>query len=173
MPVAIVGMHRSGTSLLAHMLHRSGLYLGPQDRLLGPSPDNLEGYWEHAGFHRLNEAVLAEFGGGWDAPPVVPVRWVEDPRLAAHAVDAQRLLDEFSGQEPWGWKDPRTSLTLPLWLDLIPDLKVIVCLRNPLEVAFSLQRRDEFSYSNAISLWQLYNDRALKTPVRRTHGRVV
>lgn len=167
MPVAIVGMHRSGTSLLVQMLHRSGLYLGDQDRLFGPNAENPEGYWEHTGFHRLNEAVLTELGGGWDEPPVVPERWEDVPRLAAHAADARQLLDEFSGREPWGWKDPRTSLTLSLWLELIPDLRVIVCVRNPLEVALSLQRRDMLSGSRAIRLWQLYNELALVAPAAR------
>jgi hypothetical protein len=164
MPVAIVGMHRSGTSLLAQLLQRSGLYLGSEDRLFGPSPDNPDGYWEHTGFHNLNDSVLAALGGTWDAPPVVPARWEEDPRLAAPAAEARQLLGEFSGRKPWGWKDPRTSLTLSLWLELIPDLKVIICIRNPLEVACSVQRRDRLSYSTAIRLWQLYNNQAVQAP---------
>jgi hypothetical protein len=164
MPVAIVGMHRSGTSLLTQLLQRSGLYLGSKDRLFGPNAGNPDGYWEHTGFHRLNEAVLTDLGGSWEAPPPVPERWEGDPRLAGHAAEARRLLGEFSGREPWGWKDPRTSLTLSLWLELIPDLKVVVCIRNPLEVACSLRRRDPFfSYSKAIRLWRLYNDGALQT----------
>jgi acyl carrier protein len=165
MPVAVVGMHRSGTSLLAQILHRSGLYLGSGDRLLGPGEDNPEGFWEHTDFSRLNEALLQDLGGAWDDPPASPTCWTEDDRLTSHVANARELLDEFSDREPWGWKDPRTSVTLPLWLDLIPDLKVIHCVRNPLEVAFSLQRRNLFSYSKAVRLWKLYNERVLATPV--------
>jgi hypothetical protein len=167
MPVAIVGMHRSGTSLLAQMLRCGGLFLGSDDQLLGPRPDNPEGFWEHTGFQDLNEAVLAGLGGRWDAPPAVPARWGEDPRLAAQHHDARQLLNQFRGREPWGWKDPRTSLTLSLWRDLIPNLRVILCLRNPLEVAVSLRRRNGFSYTKAIGLWRLYNDRALATATER------
>jgi hypothetical protein len=170
MPVAIVGMHRSGTSLLAQMLHRCGVYLGSTDRLLAPRPDNPQGFWEHAGFQQLNEAVLVGLGGGWDAPPPVPARWDQDLRLASHATDARHLLDEFAGLEPWGWKDPRTSLTLSLWRELIPDLKVVLCLRNPLEVAVSLRRRDRLAYSAAVGLWQRYNDAVACTPAA---GRIV
>jgi hypothetical protein len=146
------------------MLHRCGLYLGSADRLLAPRPDNPQGFWEHAGFQELNEAVLTELGGGWDAPPLVPACWDQDPRLARHAADARQLLDEFAGREPWGWKDPRTSLTMSLWLELIPDLKVVLCLRNPLEVAVSLRRRNRMAYSEAVRLWQLYNDAVASTP---------
>ena len=162
MAVAIVGMHRSGTSLVAQMLAKAGLYLGREEDILPAGPDNPDGYWEHAGFHRLNERVLAELGGGWDSPPVVPRRWRDDARLGSIAADAENLVAEFRGRDPWGWKDPRTSVTLALWNDLIPGpLKVVVCLRNPLEVAFSLNRRGMFSYSTALRLWQTYNDRIL------------
>lgn len=160
MPVAIIGMHRSGTSLVAHLLNRGGLNLGREDELIGASPDNPDGYWEHIGFHRVNESVLTELGGGWDNPPAMPKQWGEDARLAPYAIEARRLIASFD-QEPWGWKDPRTSITLRLWLELIPELKVVVCVRNPLEVAVSLNRRGMFSYSNALKLWQTYNERIL------------
>src|SRR5207237_264153 len=61
----------------------------------------------------------------------------------------------------WGWKDPRTSLTIPLWLELVPDLRVVVCLRNPLDVALSLRKRGMFSYSSSLLLWLEYNERLL------------
>ena len=169
MPVAIVGMHRSGTSLVAQMLAKAGLHLGRSEDLIPAGPDNPDGYWEHAGFHRLNEAVLSELGGGWDSPPVVPARWRDDARLRRLAPEAKRLVAELGTNGPWGWKDPRTSITLALWNDLIPDLEVVVVVRNPLEVAFSLNRRGMFSYTTALKLWQTYYERLLEasTPEQR------
>src|SRR5262249_21924854 len=70
---------------------------------------------------------------------------------------AEALVQEFSARAPWGWKDPRTSLTLPFWRGLAPDLKVIVCVRHPFEVALSLRRRSGASYAFGILLWTLYN----------------
>ncbi|MDQ3090058.1 MAG: glycosyltransferase [Actinomycetota bacterium] len=159
--MAIVGMHRSGTSMVAHILSEAGLYLGSPDVLYPGTSDNPNGYWEHIGFHRVNESVLAELGGGWDNPPAVPERWRDDSRLRHFTDEAERLVGEFDGKDPWGWKDPRTSLTLSLWIDLIPDLRVLVCVRNPLEVALSLNRRGMFSYSTGLALWRTYNERIL------------
>src|SRR5438105_11535579 len=105
MPVAIVGMHRSGTSLVAQALTKAGLYLGRPEDLIPASADNADGYWEHAGFHRLNESVLAELGGGWDSPPVVPARWRDDVRLRPFEAEAKRLVGELDRNGPWGWKD--------------------------------------------------------------------
>jgi hypothetical protein len=44
-------------------------------------------------------------------------------------------------RRPWGWKDPRNTFTLPLWLDLFPDAKVIHIRRHGVDVANSLIRR--------------------------------
>ena len=63
MPVAIAGMHRSGTSMVARLLQQCGLDLGPTDQLLPPRPDNPEGFWEHAAFVALNDDILTAAGG--------------------------------------------------------------------------------------------------------------
>ena len=31
----------------------------------------------------------------------------------------------------WGWKDPRTCLTLPFWQDVIGSIRYVICIRNP------------------------------------------
>ncbi|MBW1793701.1 MAG: sulfotransferase [Deltaproteobacteria bacterium] len=41
----------------------------------------------------------------------------------------------------WGWKDPRTTLTLPLWLKLFPKARIIHVIRNGIDSALSLWRR--------------------------------
>jgi len=76
-------------------------------------------------------------------------------------VEAAKLIQRFSVHEPWGWKDPRNSLTLPFWKLLIPDLKVVICLRNPLEVAQSLNKRGYSSMAFGLNLWLIYNQRLL------------
>ena len=42
----------------------------------------------------------------------------------------------------WGWKDPRSTLTLPLWLELFPDARVIEIVRHGVDVAASLVHRE-------------------------------
>src|SRR5439155_6368406 len=62
-----------------------------------------------------------------------------------------------------GWKDPRNSLTLPFWKDLLPGLKTIIMVRNPLEVAYSMKERNGTSYSFGLRLWEIYNRRVIET----------
>jgi hypothetical protein len=161
MPVCVAGMHRSGTSLLAQLLHRCGLDLGAPADLLPPAPDNPDGFWENRRFLAVNEQLLRRLGGAWDVPPPLGLWRARGARLAALRGPAAGLLRRFEGREPWGWKDPRNALTLPFWRGLVPDLRVIVCVRHPLEVAASLARRDGHGPAFALALWRTYNDQLL------------
>src|SRR5919205_4399396 len=72
MAIAIAGMHRSGTSMVARVLSECGVYLGEPDELLPPGLGNDAGHFEHKEFVQLNDEVLATLGGAWD---VVPPRY--------------------------------------------------------------------------------------------------
>jgi len=161
-PVCIGGMHRSGTSMVAKLLHGCGLYLGLEQDLMPPASYNPGGFWENLKFVEINETILNEFGGAWDCPPPMPDGWELQEEVLDQGARAEALLQEFTGHEPWGWKDPRNSLTLPFWMALVPDIKSVVCVRNPLEVALSLHRRNGVSYAFGIRLWQTYYERILE-----------
>jgi hypothetical protein len=160
-PVCVAGMHRSGTSTVAQLLYRCGLYLGKENELRAARSDNPDGYWEHRRLARINERILETLGGGWDLPPTMEDGWHEDERLSTLKMKAKQVLRDFEGHEPWGWKDPRNSLTLPFWTNLLPETKVVVCLRNPLEVARSLYERGYSSHAFSLNLWMTYNQRLL------------
>src|SRR6266516_4623111 len=135
MPVCVAGMHRSETSMVARILNLAGLYIGEDDALLPPAPDNPEGFWEHRGFFTLNEQILSRLGGGWDLPPVADPGTMANGRLRDLQAEAEEVVRRFEGREPWGWKDPRNSLTLAFWRTVLPAFNVVLCVRNPLEVA--------------------------------------
>ena len=130
--ICVAGMPRSGTSLVTQLLHRCGLNVGPPEELMPASINNTDGFWENLKFVRLNERLLAANGGMWFAPPAT---LHATPKITA---DAKAIIARFDGQEPWGWKDPRNALTLPFWKELLPSMKVLVCVRHPSETASSL-----------------------------------
>lgn len=157
MPLCIAGMHRSGTSMIASLLHQCGFDLGPQDDFLKPAANNPEGFWENRSFLRLNDALLKQHDGTWDRPPQWKEGWEHEPCLHPLRGKAKKLLRRFEGCEPWGWKDPRNCLTLPFWRTLLPEMKVLICVRHPLAVAESLRVRDGLSYTESFNLWVTYN----------------
>ena len=158
MPLCITGMHRSGTSMATRLLNLCGLYLGPAGDLLSPAADNPEGFWENRQFLRLNDAVLKALGGRWDRLPGNAVAGWENQRgLRWLRGRAGKLARQFHGRDPWGWKDPRNCITLPFWRRHVADLRVLVCIRNPLAVAQSLYARSGMSYQAAFDLWLASN----------------
>jgi hypothetical protein len=154
-------MHRSGTSMVARALAACGLELGGESELLGATPDNEHGHWEHEEFVRLADELLARLGGGWDVPPQVEAGWAESAELDDLRDRVRQLVQHFDGQEPWGWKDPRSSLTLPFWRSVLPCLRVVVCVRHPVEIARSLSLRGASSERFGLDLWLAYAVRLL------------
>lgn len=148
--------------MIANVLHECGLDLGPADDLLRANTGNPEGYWENRSFLRLNDTILNALEGSWDRPPRMNATSGENgPALDRFRSQARKLARRFKGREPWGWKDPRNCLTLPLWRSVVPDLKVLICVRNPLAVAESLRARDGVPFAHTLDLWLTYNRRVL------------
>ncbi|MGE0724557.1 MAG: hypothetical protein AB7O45_09285 [Alphaproteobacteria bacterium] len=159
--VVVLGMHRSGTSLLASLLQGLGVELG-RDLLRDGVPDNEEGYWEHAGIVAAQEAILDAIGRNWfQAEGLLPLPdgWTSRTEIAplrrrlADLVSAE--IDAATG--PWGFKDPRTVRLLPLWRELFAELGVrpdyVLAIRDPHAVAQSLTRRDGMSPATGQLLW--------------------
>ena len=146
--------------MLARLLHHSGLDLGPESDLMPAALDNPDGFWENLSFVQLNDEVLNAVGAAWDLPP-----WQEetfnDASLEQTRAKAKLLIERFSDKPVWGWKDPRNCLTYPFWRSLLPGLKTIIMIRNPLEVAYSMHKRNGTSYALGLRLWEIYNRRML------------
>jgi hypothetical protein len=160
--------------MVARLLHACGVFLGPEDELNRPSPDNPEGYFESRSFVTLNEDLMAQFGGRWDDPPSFPAGWEFTAAVNPFLERAAEMIGQ-PRRQAWGWKDPRTSLTMPFWQRLVPEMKVVVCVRNPLEVTRSLFVRGNFNDPSQFRLWLTYYRQLLSAtrPAQRlvTHYR--
>lgn len=161
--VCITGMHRSGTSMVARLLNLCGLFLGELRDLIPPSKENPEGYWENIHFVSLNEQLLIRQNGGWDFPPELSSGWQRSQDLFGIKNIASGLIKKFALEPYWGWKDPRSCLTMDFWKSLIDDLKVVICVRDPREVAQSLRKRGVSSAAFSFNLWMKYNQAVLQS----------
>jgi len=123
---------------------------------------NPRGYWEHRELTEISDAILSRHDGSWDVPPLLPPGWSQSSRLIDLSRRAQQLIrDQFGGLPLWGWKDPRCCLTLPFWQHLLPNIRYVICLRNPVDVARSLEHREGFSPEKSSALWLKYASSAL------------
>ncbi len=164
-PVCVLGFVRSGASLTMRLLHLLGVEIGPPEDLLAPGEaDNPRGYWEPRWMVDLNDEILDKLGTVWWRPLPAASGWERSPDFDELRERARGLLREKFGAAPlWGWKDPRTTLTLPFWKELVPDAKYVICLRNPADAISSIQRRPdpELSIGAWGDLWLEYTARAL------------
>lgn len=163
--VAVVGMHRSGTSMTMQGLNLLGAQ--PGGALLEGDEFNQRGYWEAAEIVAFHDDLLFELGRPWGTPEHalgVPPSWFDTARATQAADQATELLrarlDAVDSGRVLALKDPRMSLFLPLWQiaaeRLNAQLSLICCLRHPAEVAASLGRRDSIGSEMADVLWTSY-----------------
>jgi hypothetical protein len=148
--VTIVGMHRSGTSCLAGTLEEAGLHLG---RVITEAPHNAKGNRENRSIMDLQEEVLVHSGGSWDKPPA-RLAWSSE-----HRARRDEIIRSYGDAPVWGFKCPRTLLTLEFWREAIPRLSFVGTFRHPLLVAESLARRNGGEITDWLSLWSMYNQR--------------
>ncbi len=146
--VSVLGMHRSGTSCLTGSLEEAGLVLGEVNR---QAPHNRKGNRENSRIMVLHDDLLRSNGGSWDAPPETVI-WSDD-----HRRRRDEILDDYLAVRTWGFKDPRTLLTLEGWLEALPGLRIVGTFRSPWAVAASLFKRNGESVERWLELWTHYN----------------
>lgn len=160
--ICILGMHRSGTSVVSRIINLLGFYLGEDSNLMKGNADNPEGFWERNDIFDLHERIMAQFKMGWDTPISLPANWTFLEEIKPFKEELIELvLQNFSNHKAWAWKDPRTSLLLTLWKEVLDDLGIrffcIVSIRNPLDVAKSLEKRNGYSHEKSFGIWFNYN----------------
>jgi hypothetical protein len=171
--ILILGSGRSGTSMIAGTLARAGYYMG--SRLVPPRDSNPKGFFEDHEINDINETVLKH---------VVPHR----PRYIGRILFRHRLgymqkwlarvpvgtpiptpqgierrIQEAVQHEPYCFKDPRLSYTLPVWRPHLRNTVFICVFRDPASTAMSIVkecrqpylRRLNMDTDTALEIWQL------------------
>lgn len=154
MIVIVLGMHRSGTSLVSGLLCKMSINMGPHFK---SGIENLKGYFEDRDFVKLNSTILKQAGGSWRYPPKQ-----KDLMQIIHQNKTKfSNIIKNKNNNKWGWKDPRTILTIDGYMNFLPknDTKFIIVYRNPLTVAHSLSKKKKHSVDirNGLNLTSYYN----------------
>lgn len=171
--VLILGMGRSGTSMLSGVLEIMGVQFG--NHLHGPNEYNPHGHWENAFVVNLNERVIAAMQEGqkpdWALRAGGPPKyWLhpssyKKPNNEEAVIEAitQIIRRDFSALERPALKDPRISILWPIWEKALARTnmkpKIIHIKRNPKAVAKSLYKFHDFKVpeEQAIKLCARYN----------------
>ena len=155
--ILVLGMHRSGTSAITRVLSLLGADLPTE--LLEPVPGvNDTGFWESARLVDIHDRMLAAAGSAWDDPREFPAAFFETAAGKGFSDEILGVLEEdFSDSSLFVIKDPRICRFVPFWMSLLENFGAeplpLLLNRNPLEVAASLARRDDFDTSKSLILW--------------------
>ncbi len=165
--VAILGMHRSGTSTVARAINLMGVYLGDAGKMMPGTADNAEGYWEHLEIYDLQVRLLDRLDRDWNIAEPLPEGWLQSEAVKPFKAELAGIIAaNFGGRQLWAWKEPRSCILLPLWREVLEGtqtkLSCLFVVRSPVDVASSLMRRDGIPFSQALGIWFHYNLAALK-----------
>ncbi len=161
MSIFVIGMHRSGTSMVAGVLKHLGVHFGGEPDMLPANSANELGYFEHQRVLALNDALARANKVSWRTLPSLDLtsHLSGQDEYSAGVRDFANDLDRHA---PWGIKDPRLCFLLPFWRAHAGNAHVVVCIRKPEAVARSLSRRNGLSPAYGAALWELYTLAALK-----------
>ena len=173
--VVVLGMHRSGTSLMSGLLYGMNMHLGGP--VIGASSDNIRGHFERVDVVLQNDLILAAQGLSHDASDLYKFDYLSALKLildeidfGSHFFEGRRALRYYNepANIPWLLKDPRMCITLRTWLPLFTTMPAAVFIyRDPMSVALSLMNRNPNKYTiqQALELWYVYNMRAIQQSV--------
>lgn len=139
-PIIVLGVDRSGTSLIAHLIARWGAFPGDSHLLASGDKHNPRGYWEYEPMESfLGDLFASVKVSHWH--PSFPQRlWQRSfvPEIRSRAESLIRDME--SAGRPWMWKEPYLSLSLSFWKLLWKDPVYVVVFRDPLESSASYQK---------------------------------
>ena len=168
----VLGCHRSGTSVTANILQILGCNLG--DELLSAHPDsNPLGHFENLAALEFNENLLEQLGTDWrNSQPLRAHRYLEEIKPKVEIL-LDKLIQELVEKNVTALKKPRVALLLDLWGPVLEkqnlDLKIVVAIRNPSEVAASLLKRDSLETILGLQLWAQATINSLKFARKHTN----
>lgn len=151
--ILVLGMHRSGTSLIAQLIAKYGAYMGSD--LMGANEYNEDGYWEYNPLVELHEKFLERTNNKWFAPSE---EYSISDLIAEFGNDARQLVEDMDRDgRDWCWKDPRLALFIDFWEEILSgrDVSYVVSYRHPQNSAISLFKRDKLHSSISLVLWEL------------------
>ncbi|HEX3431049.1 MAG TPA: hypothetical protein VHT03_09190 [Rhizomicrobium sp.] len=145
--------------MAARSLAALGIDLGKN--LAPPMPGNPKGFFEDMAFVRIHIALLNSLGLKWHSLEEISPEPLTDAASGEFGERARNLLQRrMSLYSSFGFKDPRLCRLLPFWRAIVDritgDVGCVVVARNPMAVAHSLTRRNNFSLEHGVELWHLH-----------------
>ncbi|MBU9411741.1 sulfotransferase family protein [Burkholderia multivorans] len=169
--IVVLGMHRSGTSVLTRAMETLGADLGSS--LMPPAAGNNDkGFFEDIDINRINIEVMHTAGYDWDSMTSIDLSSIDSHRLDELRVKAASILRAKCSGRIFALKDPRIARLSAFWQPIFAALQsrvvYAIAVRNPISVAHSLSKRDGFADEKSHILWLAHTVDALEATTGST-----
>ena len=173
--VIVLGMHRSGTSVVSGLLDKMGLTTG--EPLLESNENNLKGFFERVDLVLMNKILLTHQrvyeSNSYRFSTTKCVDFVKKNIDTSTFLMGRRLLSFVNNAQnyPWLIKEPRLCISIKCWLPFIHKIPSFLFIyRHPLDVALSMNKRsNEYSISRSLRMWYVYNRFAIQQSNKFCH----
>lgn len=171
--VVVLGMHRSGTSMLSGLMV-TGMGYQVGEGLIPNAADNVKGFFERVDIVLQNDEFLMKQHANWAGNVInfdndLAIQHYHDGTVNFDKGKTGLAFLNDKSNSPWLQKDPRMCITLPFWVDVLDERPAILfTYRDPLAVALSIQKRERELYTHKVGLelglrlWIVYNMRAIQ-----------
>lgn len=154
--VLVLGTHRSGTSVLTHIISLLGASLPVN--ILGANDTNPTGHWEPSRLVKLHDEMLMETGSQWDDWRAFDFSQLPTSRQEHYKTEITRIIrEEYGSASIFVLKEPRISRFVGLYIGILRSLniqiRIVLTNRNPLAVIASLQTRTGMTFGFASLIW--------------------
>ncbi|MEM9829705.1 MAG: sulfotransferase [Bacteroidota bacterium] len=151
-------MHKSGTTLLAETLHKSGINM--VEEAIKDQDYHTGNKYERLSFKNINKSIL-------DCEDLESLDTLEDLQISETSRQQETYMRQSIQQcnnsyQYWGFKDPRTCITYPLWKQYLPKHKIIAIYRHPYQVMQHYLRNKRLDDKlkrtyKSVKGWKFYN----------------
>lgn len=155
----VLGMHKSGTTLVSRLLHSSGIEMVDveDDRTYDQGNQ-----FERKSTSQFNKDLLNCEG---KHSIEVPLKL----NLAAVPSELRSAVEYHVGalcgaEKDWGFKDPRSCLTYDFWREVIPSHRLVVIFRDVSEVHGRYSKKSRLGLLRGVrtlKAWYVYNEACL------------
>ena len=157
----VLGMHRSGASVLSGCIDILGL--GPAG---GHRLGDRAQYTPNRAIMVQHEILLKNLGCTWDMVGNLPANWTESAPAADAAEKIGAIIDNaFADARTFAVNDPRMCRLMPLWIPILEKRgirpAIVLLVRHPYEVARSLEQQYGYGLRKGHLLWLVHNREAL------------
>jgi len=162
----VLGMHKSGTTLVSQILHQSGVNMGEFDSKVSYDQGNK---YERLETHDLNIELLGTAYAESSLNVSSPLREMARVPLR-HLEKMKRFVETMKHFPPdWGFKDPRTCLTYSIWKTVLPEHRLICIFRDPAALWKHYQPKRFWNFPvtlerswKSLTGWYVYNREMLR-----------